>query len=151
MRIECAHPDDPDARQLIDELGQSLRATTGRFFPESYTAADLADPRSSFLVARADDDAPLGCGALRPFSKRIAEVKRMYARPGTKGVGAAILQRLEDLAREFGYDEIYLETGVENVRAIAFYERNGYRRIPNFGHYAGRDNAACFGKRLRTG
>lgn len=36
-----------------------------------------------------------GCGAFRPLAKDIAEVKRMYARPSTDGVGCAVLAHLK--------------------------------------------------------
>jgi len=35
-----------------------------------------------------------------------------------------------------------------NGRAVAFYERHGYRVIPNYGKYVGREDAVCIGKVL---
>lgn len=72
----------------------------------------------------------------------------MYARVNGMGVGGAILEYLENKARGFGYSALRLETGVQNGGAVAFYERSGYKRIQGFGKYAGRDNSACFEKRL---
>ena len=74
----------------------------------------------------------------------------MFAQPGSKGVGWAILQHLETLAFRDGYRELWLETRAVNRRAVRFYERNGYRVIPNFGTYVGRAEAVCFAKTLRA-
>lgn len=47
-----------------------------------------------------------------------------------------------------GYTEFWLETRSVNARAVSFYERRGYRKIPNFGKYIGRQEAVCLGKPL---
>jgi hypothetical protein len=43
-----------------------------------------------------------------------------------------------------------LETGTEQPDAMAFYERHGYRRIPNFGHYADSELSVCYERALVT-
>jgi GNAT superfamily N-acetyltransferase len=148
VSIAAAHPDEPDARALIEELGVLLLASTGRFGATTFGAKDLEVARSKFVIARASDGSAVGCGAIRLLTRDVVELKRMYARPGTRGVGAAILAHLEGVARDWGYTDIWLETGTTADRAIAFYERNGYTVIPNFGEYAGHDDSICFGKRL---
>jgi ribosomal protein S18 acetylase RimI-like enzyme len=47
-----------------------------------------------------------------------------------------------------GYETLRLSTRLVNQTAVSFYERNGYRRIPNYGRYQGRDEAVCFEKML---
>jgi ribosomal protein S18 acetylase RimI-like enzyme len=153
VAITPADPDDADARTLIAELGAELTRLTGHFTAASYSPSDAFAPRSLFIIARDDAGRAVGCGAIRPLGtehddRDVGELKRMYARPGTHGVGHAILTHLERAAREFGYTELWLETGVENERAIRFYERHGYERIANFGPYAGSAAATCLGKQL---
>lgn len=142
-------PETPDAIALIEELSQMLQSVTGRSGRASFDPDDVRAPRSAFAIARSDSGEALGCGAIRPMNETTAEVKRMYARSRSKGVGGDMLRFLEQKAREFGYHKLWLETGVENSRAVAFYERNGYVRIPNFGVYAGRDDSVCFEKNLK--
>lgn len=72
----------------------------------------------------------------------------MYARPGTRGIGAEILAHLEQSAQNLGYETIWLETRIVNHRAVNFYRQNGYKKIDNFGKYAGRSEAICMAKRL---
>jgi GNAT superfamily N-acetyltransferase len=143
--IAPADPDSPDARLLLAELGATLAGITGSDGSASFDAADVRGPRACFLVACAHDGNLAGCGALRPLADGVAELKRMYARPGS-GAGAHLLAALERHALAFGYRELWLETRRVNLRAVAFYERHGYRVIPNFGKYAGRAEAVCLGK-----
>lgn len=141
-------PESPDALELTGELSDALEGITGRSGRASFSAADVRAPRALFAVARDENGKAAGCGALRPISDNIAEVKRMYARTKGKGIGSAVLSYLEDRALSFGYDTLRLETGAENIDAISFYERNCYIRIPGYGKYAGRSNCVCFKKRL---
>lgn len=137
-----------EARVLLDELSATLQAITGDSGRSSFAADDVRGPRSRFVVARDGAGVPVGCGALRPLQDGVAELKRMYARPGTQGVGASVLAHLESSARELGYRTVWLETRAANTRAVSFYERHGYRRIDNFGRYVGNAAAVCFGKEL---
>jgi GNAT superfamily N-acetyltransferase len=141
-------PGSPDAAALMDELSDFLESVTGRSGRASFDPKGVRVPRGVFVVARDDNGAALGCGALRPMDETIAEIKRMYARNRSRGVGGAMLKYLEQKAREYGFNAVWLETGLENEKAVAFYERSGYKRIPNFGIYAGRNNSVCFEKRL---
>ena len=152
VTIVSADPDSPDARLLIAELGAEVTRVTGHFTAWSYSPTDAIRPRSAFVIARdAVHGHAVGCGAIRPVDDahpEIAELKRMYARPGTHGVGHAILTYLEQRARDYDYAEVWLETGIQNERAIRFYEGHGYARIPNFGPYVDSPDATCLGKKL---
>jgi GNAT superfamily N-acetyltransferase len=102
-----------------------------------------------FTVAAADPDS-LDARALRPLDAGVAELKRMYARPGS-GAGRFLLAALERQALAFGYTAIWLETRKVNEGALAFYAKHGYRPIANYGKYAGRADAVCLGKALGAG
>ena len=146
LSIDVADPDDTDAQALLGELSDALQAITGDSGRSSFAAADVRGAGSRFVVARDAAGRAVGCGALRPLQPGVAELKRMYAQPGSQGVGIAVLTHLEAVARELGYRAIWLETRAVNARALAFYGRNGYRRIENFGRYAGNAAAVCLGK-----
>ena len=148
--IAPADPDSADSRVLLAELGAALAAMTGSDGTASFDAKDVRGERACFLIARAADGQAVGCGALRPLGDSVAELKRMYARPGS-GAGHSILDELERAARGFGYTEVWLETRRMNARAVAFYEKHGYCIIPNYGKYVGRPEAICLGKQLSPG
>jgi GNAT superfamily N-acetyltransferase len=141
-------PTQPEALQMLDELSDTLAAITGSSGKASFDPDDVRGPMARFVVARDAAGIAIGCGAFRPLQEGIAEVKRMYARPGNPGTGSAILAHLEVEAKILGYRAIWLETRLVNERAVRFYESRGYKRIDNFGKYAGSALAVCFEKRL---
>ena len=148
ITILPSNPDSAVALPLLAALNATLTAITGDSGASSFNAAEMQEPGALFVIAQHADGEAQGCGALRPIADGIAEIKRMYAIPGSQGVGSAILRHLESQARAFGYREIRLATRLVNQRALAFYERHAYQRIANFGQYHGRAESACFSKFL---
>lgn len=145
------YPEDPAAPEsvlLMEELSTALEAITGDGGQASFDAADVRGPMARFVVARDAAGAALGCGAFRPLEPGVAEIKRMYARHGTSGVGSAVLGFLEAEAAALGYQALWLETRLVNRRAMDFYEARGYARITNYGKYIGNPLAVCFEKNL---
>ncbi len=132
---------------LLDELSLDLARKTGRDGRASFAASDMDLPRSVFLVATEDGEA-VGCGALRPINETTCEIKRMFTRRRSQGIGTAILKALEANAIAFGYGQAWLETGIENESAVQFYRRNDYKTRENFGKYKGRPECLCFEKIL---
>lgn len=148
LTITNEDPESPAAAQLIDALSETLAKITGDSGKSSFDPDDIRGTRGRFVIARTTIGFPVGCGAFRPIDESIAEVKRMYAIPGTLGVGSAVLAHLEKEARILGYSQLWLETRIINHRAVSFYEKKGYCRIPNFGKYVDRPEAVCFAKKL---
>src|SRR5438034_9802010 len=109
LTIKPEDPSTPDAAALIEALSNTLAAITGDSGKSSFDADDVRGPCAIFVVARAADGTPVGCGAIRPMMDKVAEVKRMFAAPGTRGVGSALLARLEQEGKLLGYDEFWLE------------------------------------------
>jgi putative acetyltransferase len=101
------------------------------------------------LVAYENDEA-VGCGAFKKYDDTSVEIKRMYVLPShrNKGIAAAVLQQLEQWAKEEGYESTVLETGMKQPEAIHLYEKSGYSRIANYGQYAGVENSVCMQKEL---
>jgi GNAT superfamily N-acetyltransferase len=148
LRIADESPASADAVALLDALSIALADITGSSGIASFDPRDVAVPGACFVVARDAEGTALGCGAIRPLQLGVGEIKRMYARPGTAGVGSALLAHIEATASNMGYRQLWLETRLVNTRAVRFYERRGYERIANFGRYVGRAEAVCFGKTL---
>ncbi|MCK9688757.1 GNAT family N-acetyltransferase [Scleromatobacter humisilvae] len=146
--VRAEDPAGADALALVAELSAALGAITGDSGQASFDVADVRGPRACFALARDAHGRALGCGALRPLEGDVAEVKRMFARPGTRGVGSAVLRFLEVEAARHGYLAVRLSTRLVNGRAVGFYERHGYRRIPGYGRYAGSEVSVCFEKAL---
>ncbi len=140
-----------DAQRLIAALDAGLAELyppEQRFGP-NLKAQHLEDGRGTFLVARHDSRA-VGCGAIRLLDARTAEVKRMYVEPDQrgKGVGRALLARLEASARQFGARRLVLETGSHSPDALALYRRAGFTQVDCWGEYATSPTSVCMEKRL---
>ncbi len=138
-------PASAEALSLQASLSAALSAITGDSGQSSF------EPDGDgivFFVARQHGRA-VACGCIRRLDDEVAEIKRMYAEPGTVGVGFQLLRHLEAIARAGGYRQLCLSTRRVNARAVAFYERNGYAEIAAYGRYAGREQSICLGKILR--
>jgi len=94
------------------------------FVVEQHVPEDLEwddmDARSAHALALADGS-PIGCGRLLPtgYIGRMAVLAPWRSR----GVGAALLVALVDLARERGHARAILNA---QVRAMPFYARHGF-------------------------
>ncbi len=148
LSVRAEDASTPDAIALVDELSSALAAITGDSGRSSFDTGDVRGAGACFAVARNADGTAVGCGAFRPLVDGVAELKRMYARPGNLGVGSALLAFLEAEASALHYRAIWLETRAVNQRAVEFYRARGYAQIPNYGKYVGNREAACFGKNL---
>lgn len=147
IQIKPCLPTDKTAKILLEELSRQLYEITGNDGRHSFAENDVLLPGSVFILAELDGE-PVGCGAVRPISGEICEIKRMYARYAGKGIGAQVLQALEIFAIDYGYKEIWLETRKVNQKAVRFYLNNGYVVRENYGKYQGREEAICFGKHI---
>ncbi|GAB2609170.1 N-acetyltransferase [Paractinoplanes abujensis] len=141
--------DDPAGADLrrAQQAELDLRYGSGNHEPGPLpSAADI----DVFLVAVTADGQPLGCGALRRLSEDSAEIKRMYVTPPARGTGVstAILRALEAAALTRGWTTMRLETGPGQPDAIRFYEREGYKQIPLYGHYIGSTISVCYERTL---
>ena len=132
----------------MNELSDTLQAITGDSGRSSFDPADIGHPRGFFVIAYNSQQEALGCGAIRPMEGNSAEIKRMYARYKGAGIGNAILSYLEKQAKALGYVSLKLETRLINHNAVRFYDSMGYKRIENYGKYAGNGGAICFEKIL---
>ncbi|WP_394768488.1 GNAT family N-acetyltransferase [Lacisediminihabitans sp.] len=152
MILRAVDWDDPDAVTLRDAQRCEVSARYGS--PDSEPGpAPTADDMAVFLVAYDPAGEPVGCGGLRPLGPTEGEIKRMFVSVPQRGTGVAtaLLAALEEEARGRGWLRLLLETGDRQPEAVRFYEREGYSRIPNFGHYADSPISLCFAKALVVG
>lgn len=155
--ISIEDSESEDALILIKKLSKEL---TIRYEDDdegtgAFTPADVKVDRAAFVIARVDGNA-VGCGALRPCDVNeygnTCEVKRMFVDTHMRGRGISklILAKLEEIAKEFSYDRVILETGKLQPEAIGLYEKSGYKRIPNYGKYVDRQLSVCYEKVLNS-
>lgn len=143
IEIKKMSMDSLDAQLLIQELNQSLVRITGDDGTIHFQQNDVEQQRAVFLVGYIDD-VPYSCGALREINQECGEIKRIYARRNSVGMGHYMMRALEQQAIHYGYQALFLETRVQNEHAISFYEANGYVHCPNYGVYIENQNSYCF-------
>jgi len=149
ITVEKSDPFSSESHHLIELLSAELAAITGDNGKSHFTAEAMSDDKALWALAKNPQGKAIGCGAIRPLTYNIAELKRMFSDRSVPGVGGALLIFLEESAKEMGYIELRLETRHINYRAVNFYKKNGYVRIENYGPYIGRTEAVCFSKTLR--
>jgi ribosomal protein S18 acetylase RimI-like enzyme len=122
------------ARALFLEYGSSLGfSLCFQSFDEELKnlPGAYAPPSGRLLLAQCGDHAG-GCIALRRIEAGICEMKRLYVRPGDRGLGLGrmLVELLIAEARVIGYQRIRLDTvGSAMQDAIALYRRVGFKEI----------------------
>jgi putative acetyltransferase len=141
--------DNSDFITLVKSLDAYLATTDGdeHAFYSQYNKLD----KIKHVIVVYDDEIPVGCGAIKAFGSDTMEVKRMYVAPEgrNKGIASQILGELEKWTVELGATRCILETGKRQTEAVAFYNKNDYQVIANYGQYEGVANSVCFEKVLK--
>ncbi|MCU1425111.1 MAG: Transcriptional regulatory protein PadR [Microbacteriaceae bacterium] len=100
-------------------------------------------PRGVFLVVEGEDlagePADVGCGGIRLIEPGVDgavryEVKHLWLQPHTRrlGYGRALLAELERRAREFGAEELVLDTNSSLEAAGNLYRSSGFVNVEPF-------------------
>ncbi len=94
-----------------------------------------AFPYGGIILCRKDGEYA-GCIAIRQIDAEIAELKRTYVKPSfqKQGIGNKLLQAAIDLAVNYKYKKIRLDTLRNMKDAINLYSRNGFYEIPAYYH-----------------
>jgi len=145
VRVAVEDPAATDVVALLREHLDDMYATSP---PESVHALDVARLRApdiTFVTARADDGALLGCGALKQHDPTLGELKSMRTAAAARGrgVAAAVLAFLLDAARDRDLARVSLETGAEDYFAPArrLYARHGFAPCAPFADYTDDPNS----------
>jgi GNAT superfamily N-acetyltransferase len=141
------------ARLFKDTFGpdndpEDMRAYLASAFSEERQFAELADERCMIWIALDPSDRPIGYATMRRGTRtngivanQPAEVQRIYADRGWhgRGTGAALMAACVEQARAWRCDVLWLAVWERNPRAIAFYEKAGFRKVGRQTFVLGRD------------
>ena len=129
VEIQVEPADSDDARWCLEQYFSELaKRFEAGFDPSRGNEAgqERPQPDGAFVVARLHGR-PVGCGMLRQIGDGVGEVKRMWVGPDVRGMGVAsrILARLEQAARENGWNLVRLDTNRTLAEAQAMYRKAG--------------------------
>ena len=149
--FSCAieNPLQPEIQALIAELNAALLVLTPREFCYHMTVEEMASVDTTVFVVREAGSA-VATGSLKRHPGGIGEVKRMYTRPShqRRGLGRALVNWIEALARAESLSQLVLETGDAHPAAWAVYERAGFTRCSPVLDYPGNGRSIFYAKVL---
>ncbi|MCD5352448.1 GNAT family N-acetyltransferase [Kineosporia mesophila] len=130
--------DDERARVLREAMSEEV----GRLYADRGHEAGsraLSIQEDSVLytgLAVTGDGQGIGHIALRRLRSDV-EIKRMYVRPGYRGVGVAgaLVDAVEQFARDHGERRIVLATGDRQPEAVGLYRKAGFTPIEIYPPY----------------
>jgi ribosomal protein S18 acetylase RimI-like enzyme len=122
-----------EARRLVEEYAASLNldlsfqnfARELEHFEHEYSA-----PSGAFLLAW-ENDAYVGCVALRKLSDTDGEIKRLYVAPNARGLGLgeALARGIVDEGKQLKYTRLVLDTLPSMLAARSLYQALGFKPI----------------------
>jgi len=135
FKVRRTDPDDEDFNTLIQLLDDELGDTYGGAM-DFYGQYNQVEAINHVVIIYLNGSVA-GCGALKPYDSKTAEIKRMYTiqEKRGQGVGSKTLHELEQWGHELNFKTCMLETGIYQEAAIAMYKNAGYKSIPNYGQY----------------
>ncbi|MFD5826714.1 GNAT family N-acetyltransferase, partial [Lentzea sp. NPDC060358] len=129
LEVRRVRQSDPDAAPLVEELTHEYTTRYGPMGAEEMRrpAHVFEPPRGQFLLLLEAGAAVAG-GAFLRRDAETAELKRIWthSRHRRRGLARRVLAELENEARAFGYNRIYLTTGPRQPEARGLYLATGY-------------------------
>ncbi|KAI4767671.1 hypothetical protein E4T52_17184 [Aureobasidium sp. EXF-3400] len=144
-----------DDAQAVAKLGSHVFTVTfgysvdpaelGAYLEDSYSieamAKDISDPQKDMIVATDNKDQIIGFalltrGTTEPCIEHIpkqVELQRIYVHPSAHGggVGKLLASVVEQMAREQGFESLWLGVWEENLKALKVYEKLGFGKVGN--------------------
>lgn len=128
--------------QLFDAYRQFYNQPTDIERARDFISERMTRNDSWLLVAQSNDDLLGFCQMYPSFSStttsRIAILNDLFVAQNTrsKGVGKALIQAAEELAKNLGLSAMELATAIDNQTAQALYEHLDWQRDKNFYYYS---------------
>ena len=124
MALKIIDHGTAEYQQMIKLRDDILRKPLGLSFSEE----ELENEKNNLHMAAYEDDQMLGCCMLveeEPGTVRLRQMAVLNDLQG-KGIGKALMQFAENLARDRGYKKITMHA---RKNALGFYEKMGYKKI----------------------
>jgi ribosomal protein S18 acetylase RimI-like enzyme len=126
MALKIVDHGSREYQQMVKLRDDILRKPLGM----SFAPDELESEKENLLMAAYEDDQILGCCMLVEEGHNTVRLRQMAVLNDLqgKGIGKALMQFAENLARDRGYKKITMHA---RKNAIGFYEKMGYRKVGN--------------------
>jgi predicted GNAT family N-acyltransferase len=124
MALKIIDHGSPEYRQMVQLRDDVLRKPLGMYFTED----ELETEKDNLLMAAYEDDHLLGCCMLVEEDNQTVRLRQMAVLNDLqgKGIGSALMNFAENLARDRGYKRITMHA---RKNALGFYEKMGYKQV----------------------
>lgn len=121
MALKLIDHGSPEYHQMVQLRNEILRRPLGLKFDP----AELEKEKDEILIAAFEEEKMLGCCMLIKSGPDAVRLRQMAVLPTLqgKGVGRALMQFAENIARDMGYKRIMMHA---RKTATGFYEKLGY-------------------------
>lgn len=126
MALRIIDHNSTDYNKMVELRREILRKPLGL----DYAQEDLDREKDDILIGAFDEDRIVGCCILTKLSQDTCKLRQMavHSKMQRNGLGAAMLQFAENVARDTGYRKMILNA---RKTAIGFYEKLGYQQEGN--------------------
>ncbi|HTF30316.1 MAG TPA: GNAT family N-acetyltransferase [Flavitalea sp.] len=121
MALKIIDHGSPEYLQMVQLRIDILRKPLGLYF----TPEELEKEKDEILIGAFEEEKMLGCCMLiksDPSTVRMRQMAVLNNLQG-KGIGRALMQFAENIARDLGYKKLTMHA---RVTAVGFYEKLGY-------------------------
>lgn len=130
-------------RNVIEEMGAPKIGTAYEDRATDFMFEQYQKQKSIYYVVTHHDNVVGGAGVaqLDSFNGATCELQKMYFLPLArgKGLGSTLIDQCLDKAKEFGFNNCYLETLPYMKAAVKLYKRNNFKLLEkplgNTAHY----------------
>ncbi len=150
MVYKLTDGNNSDFSDLCKLLDDNLDELVGGFVKrEKFIQLNSLESIHNVIIAY-DGDNPVGCAGFKHFDTETAEVKRVFVRKDYRGKGISkqLFIKLEEQAKECGYNKLILETGYLLTASIGLYKSIGFKIIPNYAQYKDIPESVCMEKTI---
>ena len=134
----------PAAKRVILTVAYGIFGWDGsledsiHYFENSDEFVDMDNLESHYFdngglfLAALNDGSLIGSGAIRKLDTTTAELKRIWLLEAYhgQGIGYQLVTLLFNFARDQAYQYVRLQTSPQQIRALAFYKKLGFKEIP---------------------
>ncbi len=122
MPIKQIDHSSKEYRQMVELRNEILRKPLGLSFKKE----ELSREKDDILIGAFEEDKMLGCCLLTKVNKDNVRLRQMAVQNNLqgKGIGAAMLNYAENVARDAGYKNMLMHA---RKTAVGFYEKLDYK------------------------